>query len=93
MRRRAKVDANQPAIVAALRRCGCKVQSLAAVGQGVPDLLVMRAGRLSLLEVKDPSQDPCKRVLTPAQRDWHAEWTGAPVAIVETVEQALEAIR
>lgn len=40
MRRAARTDANQTAIVEALRKCGASVQSLAAVGKGVPDLLV-----------------------------------------------------
>jgi hypothetical protein len=40
MRLRAKVDANQKSIVAALRKVGCLVASLAQVGAGIPDLLV-----------------------------------------------------
>lgn len=40
MRRAARVDANHAEIVAALRDRGCLVQSLAALGHGVPDLLV-----------------------------------------------------
>lgn len=38
--RAAKTDANQTAIVEALRARGHRVQSLAGVGKGVPDLLV-----------------------------------------------------
>ena len=71
MRRAAKVDTNHREIVAALERCGCSVQSLAAVGAGVPDLLVgvaARAGRLTLLmEVKDGARPPSERRLTPDQ--------------------------
>ena len=40
MRQAAKVDDNQAAIVEALRSLGASVESLAAVGKGVPDLLV-----------------------------------------------------
>jgi hypothetical protein len=40
MRRAAKIDANQPQIVEALRKAGATVHSLAAVGNGIPDLLV-----------------------------------------------------
>lgn len=92
MRRAARVDANQSAIVAALRKCGCRVESLAAVGNGIPDLLVMRGFRLFLLEIKDGSKVPSARKLTPDQVKWHAEWAGAPLAVVETVEQALAAL-
>jgi len=44
MRRTAKVDANHREIVDALRRIGAGVQSLAGVGNGVPDLLVYFRG-------------------------------------------------
>jgi hypothetical protein len=41
----AKVDANQAAVVAALRKIGASVQPLHGVGAGVPDLLVGFQGR------------------------------------------------
>jgi hypothetical protein len=88
MRRAAKTDANHAQIVSVLRKCGCDVQSLAAVGDGVPDLLVHHrpTGRLALAEIKDGDLPPSRRRLTAAQREWHARW---PVTVVETVEQAL----
>lgn len=88
MRRAAKTDANQQDIVNALRAAGCSVQSLAAVGRGVPDLLVGRAGVNLLLEVKDGNQPPSSRKLTDEQVVWHAIWKGS-VKVVETAEQAL----
>jgi hypothetical protein len=91
MRRAAKVDANQAEIVEALRRIGASVQPLHAVGQGCPDLLVGWRGIVSLLEVKDGSKPPSARKLTEDQVKWHAEWRGQ-VAVVENVEQAIEAI-
>lgn len=93
MRRAAKTDANHGEIVAALRKIGCKVQSLAAVGGGVPDLLVMKGYRLYLLEVKDGAKVPSARKLTEDQVKWHSEWAGAPVAVVENAEQAIKALR
>lgn len=90
--RAAKVDANHAEIVQALRQAGCAVQSLASVGKGVPDVLWSRAGRIGLIEIKDGRKPPSARGLTPEQEKWHAGWKG-PIAIVETVEQALEAIR
>lgn len=91
MRRAAKVDANQADIVAALRKIGASVQPLHAVGSGCPDLLVGWRGMTSLLEVKDGSKPPSARKLTPDQVEWHANWRGQ-VAVVETIEQAIEAI-
>ena len=50
MRFNAKVDLNQTEIVQALRQAGATVQSLAAVGKGVPDLLVCFRNKLYLME-------------------------------------------
>ena len=49
----ARVDANQPVIVAALRAIGATVQHLHAVGQGCPDILVGYDGVNFLMEIKD----------------------------------------
>jgi hypothetical protein len=91
MRRAAKVDANQEQIVSALRASGAVVQSLAAIGKGVPDLLVSFRGNLFLLEVKDGNKPPSAQKLTPDQITWHQAW-GAPVEVVRNPEQALRAI-
>lgn len=92
MRRAAKVDDNQPEIVAALRAAGYSVQSIAAVGKGCPDLLVGCRGKNLLMEVKDGSKPPSKRKLTPDEQTWHAAWRGQ-VCVVESVDDALAAVR
>jgi Holliday junction resolvase len=92
MRRAAKIDANQEAVVGALRAAGAQVQSLAAVGKGVPDLLVKYQGSFYLIEVKDGRQPPSKRQLTPDQVKWHEEWKCAFLGVVENPEQALKFI-
>jgi hypothetical protein len=101
MRRAAKVDTNQAAVVDALRRAGCSVQCLHTLGGGVPDLLVGREvptggpfgreRRTFLIEVKDGARPPSERKLTPDQVLWHREWRGH-VAVAESVEQALRAV-
>lgn len=91
MRRAAKVDANQTEIVQALRQAGAVVQSLAAVGNGCPDLLVGYRNRLFLLEVKDGSKPPSAQKLTPDQVEWHRVWQGH-VVVVNGVESAIAAI-
>ena len=93
VRRRAKVDHNQAVIVDALRRAGASVFSLAECGGGIPDLLVGRAGKTALLEVKDSAQPPNKRRLTPDQLKWHAEWRGGTLAVVCDVESALRVLK
>lgn len=92
MRRAAKVDRNQPEIVAALRKVGADVFSLAAVGDGIPDLLVGFRGVTVLMEVKDGSKPPSARQLTPDQIEWHAAWRGGRCVVVSSVSEALAAI-
>ena len=89
MRRAAKIDANQTEIVKALCQVGASVQSLAATGKGVPDLLVGFRGKNLLLEVKDGGKVKSDRKLTPDQVEWHQGWRGH-VAVVESVEQAIK---
>lgn len=88
---RAKIDANQPAIVAGLRQAGCSVLSLAAVGHGCPDLAVGRLGSIYFLEVKDPTKPSSDQRLTPAQEKFVAEWRGN-YRVVRTLEEALVAV-
>lgn len=89
MRRAARVDANQKVIVEALRKCGCLVASLAAVGNGIPDLLVYVPSndRYLLIEVKNVNGRG--NVLTELQKRVHGRW---PVTVVCSPEDALRAI-
>ena len=92
MRRAAKVDANQGEICAALRTVGASVHSLAAVGNGMPDLLVGFRRATYLLEVKDGKKKPSARELTPDQVRFHSEWFGGACVVVNSVPEALAAI-
>lgn len=86
--RAAKVDRNQPEIVAALRKVGAQVTCTSTIGQGFPDLVVAFRGRNILMEVKDGSKPPSARQLTPDQKVFHAEWSGE-LHVVESIEQAI----
>ena len=77
MRRAARTDANQAEIVAALRKAGASVTSLAGVADGCPDLLVGRAGQTLLMEVKDGTKKPSDRKLTPDQQAYVVEQIAA----------------
>jgi len=92
MRYAARVDANQTQIVSALRAAGATVQSLSAVGQGCPDLLVGYQGTNILMEIKDGKKSPSDRKLTSDQIVWHSEWNGV-VFLVTSVNEALELLR
>lgn len=87
-----RVDRNQPAIVAELRKLGCAVQSLAGVRNGCPDLLVSVGGKNYLFEIKDPLKPPSHRQLTELEAKWHAGWRGQ-VHVAHTTEEILEVIR
>jgi hypothetical protein len=87
------VDANQREIVAALRKLGATVQSLADIGKGCPDLLVGYRGVTVLLEVKDGSKPPSARLLTPDEGAWMAAWRGGPYRVVSSIDEALAAIQ
>lgn len=91
MRRNPRKDANHSAVVKALEMVGCNVQDLAAVGDGCPDLLIgiptVRA--LAFVEIKDGDKPPSRRALTPDQVEWHQQWNGYPVHIVDSVSEAL----
>ena len=92
MRRAAKIDANQEAVVIALRAAGAQVQSLAAIGKGVPDLLCQYEGTFYLIEVKDGRKPPSQRKLTDDQVKWHGEWKCALLGVVESPDEALKFI-
>jgi hypothetical protein len=88
----AKRDANEKAIVEALRAAGALVFHLSA--SGLPDLLAVFRGRWIPLEIKRARRrttvtDRRGRSLTPAQC---ATYRVAPFAIVSSVEEALQAI-
>ena len=89
MRRAARIDDNQKEIVKALRVCGCKVLSLAAVGNGCPDLLVYRGGQLFMLEIKDGAKVKSRQQLTNFQVQFRKDW---PVQVVNSMESALQAV-
>jgi hypothetical protein len=87
-RTRARVDDNQPEIVAALRKHGASVACLHQCGGGIPDLLVGFKGVNFLIEVKDGLKRPSARKLTPDQHNWHELWRGQ-VSIVTNCAEAI----
>ena len=89
MRRAAKIDANQPEVVAGLRKIGAVVTPLHRVGEGVSDLLVSFRQRWLVMEVKDGSLPPSRRELTTDQKRWIAAQR-APVYVVNSPQDAID---
>lgn len=95
MRRRALSDANQPTIVAALKAAGCAVVDLSSIGKGCPDLLVGRGGITFLVECKGDPKVTHRRgrlELTDDQVAFCAAWRGAPIHVVHSIDEALDAV-
>jgi len=88
VRRAARVDANQEAIVKALRDYGCSVLHLHAIGQGCPDILVGYRGINYLMELKDGQKTPSERRLTADEETFFNTWNGQ-VAKIESIEEAI----
>ena len=76
MRTRGRTDANQSEVVKHLRQMGASVAVISGVGGGVPDLIVGRAGRNYLVELKDPSKPPSGRLLTREEDSFRQAWAG-----------------
>ncbi len=86
MRMAAKVDANQAAIVDALRKCGISVHSTASIGKGFPDLVAAKGDKAWLIEVKGPNGK-----LTLDQVNFISNWCGV-VHIARSVDDALRIV-
>ena len=85
MRHAARVDANQQAIVAALRDAGAYVWII-----GLPvDLLVGYQQHTYLMEIKTTS----KKRLTGLQADFFQNWAGGTLCRVDSPQAALDIIR
>ena len=83
-----RVDANQSAVVKALRATGATVEIISSVGDGVPDLIVGFRGFNFLFEVKDGDKPQSKQRLTGAEAEWHRDWRGK-VSIVYSPSDAV----
>ncbi|MBD1210684.1 MAG: hypothetical protein H9535_19810 [Ignavibacteria bacterium] len=83
-----RIDGNQNAIVAALRKCGASVQILSGVGKGCPDILIGDRGYNFIAELKDDKQPLSGQKLTLVEAKWHEQWRGQKV-ILHNVEEAI----
>lgn len=83
-----RVDANQTAVVSALRAAGATVE---IVGKPL-DLLVGIRGQFIFMEVKDGAKVKSAQKPTKAQDAFFKRWAGYPWSIVDGPEAALRAI-
>lgn len=86
VRRAARVDENQPEIVAALRNMGATVEIHSAWPCGY-DLLVHAHGQTMRVEVKDGSKPPSRHKLTETEQQARDN-NPATYAVVRNTEEA-----
>lgn len=84
----AKVDANQPEIVKAFKGLGFSVAHTHTLGKGFPDIVVGKQGQSFLIEIKDGSQVPSKRKLTPPEQIFKDAWKGQ-FDIIESIDDVV----
>lgn len=87
--KRHRSDDNQTEIVKVYRQLGWHVVITNQVGDGFPDLVVGKQSLTDLVEVKDGSKPPSERKLTPDEQQFHDNWTGRPVRIIESVDDVI----
>ncbi len=80
----ARIDQNHPEIVNHLELIGCSVQSLASLGNGVPDIIVGYQGINWFFEIKT-----LKGKLNDRQVKWHGLWDGQ-VDVIRSVYDAMD---
>jgi len=90
-RRAARVDVNQPEIVATLREAGYSVTPTHMVGNGFPDIVVGRNGYNWLVEIKDGDKPPSAQKLTDDEEKWHLNWRGTAI-VANSAEDLLDQI-
>ena len=91
IRRAAKIDENQPALVELIRAMGVSVAITSAAHDGFTDLVIGFGGVTVLVEVKDGSKEPARRKLTPQQATFHGSFKGA-ITVIENEQQAVELV-
>lgn len=81
----ARVDDNQAEIVETFRKAGFSVFDTSGIGRGFPDLILGRNSYTWLVEIKMPEGKLNKK-----QIKFHQEWKGCAIAIIRSVEEAVE---
>lgn len=81
-----RTDTTQNEIAATLRQLGYSVHLTHRVGDGFPDLVVGKRGKDWKIECKSGP----KATYTPDQIRFMAEWKGAPIVRLDSVEDAIK---
>lgn len=85
-RRAARVDANQPRVVAELRDFGISVHITSQLGDGFPDLVCGFMGINGLYELKDPEKFVSQQQLSKDEKQFHNDWKGDVQVVFTSTE-------
>lgn len=93
MKRAARVDANQPQIVEALRKVGATVLITSQLKNAF-DILVGYKGNLFIMEIKDGTKPPSQRRLTDGEIKCKTDFNrvGVTYHISNSIDEALDII-
>jgi len=94
LRRSARIDSNQPEIVAALRKRGAVVVIVSTL-KNFCDIIVFYNGRTHIVEIKDGNKPRSATKLTEGEQrcKYLVESVGVPYNVVYSVEDALELLK
>ena len=87
-RRAAKIDVNQPAIVAAFRRLGWSVLIISQLKKCC-DIIVAKGGVTIAVEIKDGDKKPSARKLSEGEKDFRDNWLGR-WELIESINDVIE---
>lgn len=92
MRKKARVDDNQNAVVKALRQItGVTVAITSQLGNGLPDFIVGTKGKNYMIELKDGKKANSKKKLTEDEQEFHDKWKGS-IHVCESLDDVLNVI-
>lgn len=88
-----RIDANQPAIVDALRKHGASVWITSDLGFGGPDIVVGWRGRNIMMQIKDGDKHLSAQALTDDEGRFHESWRGSNILVINSIEAAIKALK
>lgn len=87
---RKRTDANHGDVIETLRAAGWTVRDTSRFGEGFPDAIAAKPGRVVFVEIKDGSKPPSKRKLTPDEEKFAdlLVYGGAEYRILTSADEA-----
>ena len=93
-RRAPKKDDNHHQIVAVFERLGAHTEDVSMVEEFC-DIIVTRAAKVAMVEIKDGAKTPSRRKLTPGEVKFKDRWVaaGGTWVLIETIDDVIKFLR